>query len=670
VWNGEGIVRGSTQTEESFEEQRMVTDFARTKLDKYVDAHQRAVRNTIICGGPGNGKTTCTQVIAIMALSRGLIVTMTALMSIRAKQLGGRHISHLLCIPVHEYATPQRLAELAVMKLFRMPKLIAFLRQLDIMDIDELSLVSDKDMSIMDTIFRRVRDNNLFMGGVLTFATMDHLQPHAIQNRPALMSPHILTCFDILVLQHSVRASRCPPLRRMQQITRYCRSLLTSDIVAEFRSLLKNNCNFISCDADAPPHILRVFSKKVATRIAEQRLLESARRQYGEQIIIRQSEDVEATPEGCWVPATEPSRQSLDRNAKEPRELFFFPRALYEVTFNDPNDQFSQSQLALLCSVPTAEDVNEFRPLQVMIAPNGCQIAPPNCKSPDDLLAEGWQFCTIPVAPDRPHNQRYGIQAKRKQYGLRPRISNTIHASMGQDLGAIVTKVTSPTTDSRYLLWMPSQVVVLLSRTFYAKDIYFIGTLDDTTNALIHALQIQSQYTEYMSNLIQHLAPSLSSSSYTTTPASFMPFDLPKFFPFRIADLSIPNDTSGTVYLLLSLRDRKTTYIGQTKHLSKRILQHNTTFGSQQTADASLQPWALLAIICGFENNRTMMLRVEAAWQRCRTNLTAHEGPLSPKTICNLGMQLLGMPPYRHLRFVQCATLSYYRSSSNTVVQP
>jgi predicted GIY-YIG superfamily endonuclease len=455
----------------------------------------------------------------------------------------------------------------------------------------------------------------------------------------------------------------------MQEITRYCSSLLTSAVVAEFRSSLENNCNFVSCDTDVPPHILRVFSKKVATRIAEQRVLQSARRQYGQNIIIRQSEDVEATPEGCWVPATEPSRKSLDRKAKEPRQLFFFPRALYEVTFNDPNDHFSQSQLALLCNVPTAEDVNEFRPLQLMIAPNGCQIAPPNSKTPDDLVAEGWKFCAVPVAPDRPHNLPYSVQAKRKQYGLRPRISITIHASMGQDLGAIVTRVTLPTTDTTYSLWLPSQVVVLLSRTFYAKDIYFVGTLDETSNALIHALQIKSQFTEYMSRLIEHLTASPSSSPYTTTPAPPIPFDLPKFFPFRVSDLSIPNDTSEIVYLLLSLRDRKTTYIGQTKHLSKRILQHNTTFGSQQTADPSLQPWALLAIMCGFENNRTLMLRVEAAWKTCRTNLTAQEGPLSPNTICKLGMQLLCMPPYEHLRFVQCGTLSY-SSSLNTAVQP
>jgi hypothetical protein len=182
VWNGEGIVRGNTQTEESFQEQRTVTEFARMKLDKYVNANQCAVRNTIISGGPGCGKTTCMEVIAIMAISRGLIVTMTALMSVRAKQLGGRHLSHLLCIPVKEYATPQRLAELAIMKLFRMPKLMAFLRQVDVMGLDEFGLVSDKEFSIADTVFRRVRENNIFMGGVHTNATIDHLQLHAIEN--------------------------------------------------------------------------------------------------------------------------------------------------------------------------------------------------------------------------------------------------------------------------------------------------------------------------------------------------------------------------------------------------------------------------------------------------------------------------------------------------------
>jgi hypothetical protein len=109
-------------------------------------------------------------------------------------------------------------------------------------------------------------------------------------------------------------------------------------------------------------------------------------------------------------------------------------------------------------------------------------------------------------------------------------------------------------------------------------------------------------------------------------------FNAPNFFPFCAADLPIPNNTSGIIYVLLSLQDKKTTYIGQTKHLSKRILQHNTMFGSKQTADPTLQPpWALLGIICGFENNRMKMLKIESVWEIARKELTRHR--FSPSTI-------------------------------------
>ena len=328
-----------------------------------------------------------------------------------------------------------------------------------------------------------------------------------------------------------------------------------------------------------------------------------------------------------------------------------------------PTIVFSQSQLALLYNMPTAEQIKNFQPIQMLIAPNGCQIAPSATKTSDQLVSEGWKFCYVTTAPDRPYNLFHGIQVKRIQYGLKPRISNTIHAIMGQDLGSFVSKVTSPVTDRMYALWLKAQVVVLLSRTFYAKDMHFIGNADDTTDALLYALQIKSQYSDYMSSLIDHLTVTSTTPTNTTTAA--VPFDLPKYYPFRIVDLPIPNDTSGMVYLLLSLKDRKTTYVGQTKHLSKRILQHNTMFGSKQTADSSLQPWALFAVICGFESNRQLMLQVEKAWELTRNNLTQRDGPQSPETVCKIGSHILSTnTAYQNLRFVQCGLLSSHASST------
>jgi predicted GIY-YIG superfamily endonuclease len=488
------------------------------------------------------------------------------------------------------------------------------------------------------------------MGGVHWIASLDHLQMQAIDGRPVLMSPHILTCFDLFLLRESVRASRDAPYRRLQDITRYSRPAFTSNVIAEFRSLLTTHCNFVKSDADVPANVLRVFGKRVATRIAERRMLHSVRQQYGHVVITRQCRDVESTPEGNWVPASTASTNRLDREAKEPRLLHFFPRAVYEVTYNDPGGQFSQSQLALLMEMPSESDVDEFKPVRLLIGPDGCKTAPPDSHTADMLIAEGWKYCWIPLTPDRPHNLRYGIQGKRKQYGLRHRISITTHAAMGQDLGALVTKVTLPTTDSRYSLWMPSQVVVLLSRTFYAKDIYFIGTPRETADGLLNALFARSQYTEYMSRVIDALTGAYVNPMNHVAQV----VDIARFYPFRACDLPIPTDRSGVVYIIMSLRDGKTTYIGQTKHLNKRIVQHNTMYGSQQTADPSLQPWALLAIICGFEGDRETMFRVESSWQKRRNDLTVMRGPLSPDFVCKLGEQLLQLRPYQGLRYIQC----------------
>jgi hypothetical protein len=85
---------------------------------------------------------------------------------------------------------------------------------------------------------------------------------------------------------------------------------------------------------------------------------------------------------------------------------------------------------------------------------------------------------------------------------------------------------------------MPSQVVVLLSRTFYAKDVYFIGMRQETADALLHALFIRSQYTEYMSWVIDALTDAYADPRHHVAQV----VDIAKFYPFRACDLPIPTD--------------------------------------------------------------------------------------------------------------------------------
>jgi hypothetical protein len=81
-----------------------------------------------------------------------------------------------------------------------------------------------------------------------------------------------------------------------------------------------------------------------------------------------------------------------------------------------------------------------------------------------------------------------------------------------------------------------------------------------------------------------------------------------QFFPYRICDISIPIDTSGYVYMLISIRKNDFVYIiGKTLDLNKRLRAHNSGHGSQTSQLLHLHPYSFFAYICGFNGNEGMM---------------------------------------------------------------
>jgi predicted GIY-YIG superfamily endonuclease len=648
-WNADLILQGSSQPNESFQEQKQLLKVFQNKLTQYASAETNDVKNLIITGGPGTGKTTVEQIMLLMAMTIGLLGGISAIMAVRAKQLGHEHLCRLFCIPVNENASVARLAELALIHLFRLPKRVAYLRQLDILGLDEFGILPVRMLAVIDIILRRLRDSHLFMGGVLLVCTMDHLQIQAIKDQPVLLSPHILTCFDMFVLHWSVRASQDVPLQRIQDLTRLMPHELTPMAIQELKGLMKKNFCFVDKDEDAPTDYVRVFGHKEATRVAEKKFLATVLQKHGNNTIIRHSIDTESTPEGTWIQASKVSSQAIDRKAREPSLLYFYPRANYEVTFNATSGRFSQSQLVTILQMPAQSTVDKFESIQIFLAPSTCQCAPNSDEPELSLTDQGWQRCQIGTAPERSHALKYGIQGRRKQYGLKHRISMTIHTSMGQTLNGVISRVTRKGVDPIYSLWLPSQVVVLLSRTEFAYQTVFIGSPDETCDAIIEVLQKQSQYSEYLARIIDALSGSLRLSPMPSI------LNVPQFFPFRACDLPLPTDCSGVVYLLISKRDRKSTYIGKTRNLSHRLVQHNSGLGSKQTAHYTLRPWAVLAVICGFEGNNTKMLRVEAAWKIARHFETQRHGPMTPQDVSELGELLVATNvECIGLRYVKC----------------
>jgi len=126
--------------------------------------------------------------------------------------------------------------------------------------------------------------------------------------------------------------------------------------------------------------------------------------------------------------------------------------------------------------------------------------------------------------------------------------------------------------------------------------------------------------------------------------------------PYRPFDDKVPDSFSGYCYCLVSLRDRQSTYIGQTMNLRKRLHRHNEGIGGVQTSDPALRPWALMAYVCGFECHRRELLDFEYAWKNERGYRRAH----SPNDVASLAPVIVDR--YRqqgrnHLKCVQTALI-------------
>jgi predicted GIY-YIG superfamily endonuclease len=202
---------------------------------------------------------------------------------------------------------------------------------------------------------------------------------------------------------------------------------------------------------------------------------------------------------------------------------------------------------------------------------------------------------------------------------------------MGSDLGHLVTKLSL--TDPLYRLWEKEQAVVMLSRTERARDIIFVGHPREIIDAILQVIQIRSQYSEYMNHIIDVLSDE-GSSLHGIRQVPALNQNLHPFCPLNVVQ---PNDGSGYCYILDSLKDRRTTYIGQTKRLVQRLHEHNSGYGSEGTSDYRLRPWALLAFVTGFDGNVTAMLAFERQW-KMRRDILHITGPMQ---IADLGRSLI-----------------------------
>ena len=424
---------------------------------------------------------------------------------------------------------------------------------------------------------------------------------------------------------------------RMQEISRMSLAEYKAKplVLKEFRDLLSTQCTFVS-NWNTPlitPDVHRIYGKKKPAKVASDEYIQQVKNQLSPNEYIESfSKDVELTYNSHeeWQPACEGTKSSLDHHVKEPRVLLLFKGAKFIFTYNC-DGYFSQSQVGVLYDMPSVHDVRLFRKISVLIAPPGIKHSNFDInKEKMFYLNLGWKEGYVGIAPERTYSVQSNLKAQRKQYGLKPHVTSTVHSSMGDTLPQIATEISFE--DKDYALWDKAQIIVLLSRTRFAKDIIFVGNKRNTLNAICHLIQTNSQWEEYMQCVLSLVCINKNNTELEH-------FDYSSY-PFQIKDVPLPVCNTGFVYMIISTKDHTKNYIGQTFTLGKRLYEHNSGYGAEFTSDIQYRPWFLFMYVCGFNKDRKFMLSFERKWQRKR-NKKVSMGQKNPRKFASLAQEVI-----------------------------
>ena len=449
--------KSPSQSDESFEEQKLAITVTVNSIQKYCDLGDISyTKNVAIRGFPGGGKTFCTLYCMLYAISRGLNVITTARMAARANQLGGTHWHKFFDLPIGNLS-PQQLADRAVSSILQNPVKLNLIRTLDVICADELGQLSAEFVSAIGLILRKVRGVCSMFGGVLLIGTLDHTQIQPWECVPFLTSTQIIPNFVMVGLRHSVRTNN-EQAQRMQTIARENYHVLSQnpDMIDEFIRLASDNFTFVD-SWESPfitPCTFRVYSKRVpvveAGKIYIQRVLslispENLRRQDAVDV----SKMINARID--WTDANNDTSEKIEVKVKEPRTLLFYPDAVYECTYNK-SGVFHLTDPVLLYDLPSEDQLREWKPVKVLKFPVGCKIFEVDITTPkDELINNGFIEIKVDTCRDSVIYLGSNTQARRKQYALRPRISSTIHACMGDTHPSVATCITL--NDPEYAIW-------------------------------------------------------------------------------------------------------------------------------------------------------------------------------------------------------------------------
>ena len=205
--------------------------------------NSKTLKSCTIQGYSVCGKLWFMQYCLIHSFAKGLFGLPTSVMSRCSVFLGGTNIDHMFCLPFdNKDVSPYWIAELDITIIKCFPEKVNMLLILDVLFLDEIGQLPVEVLSTLDIILQRVRNTDIFMGGVIIISTMDHTQLQPINGIPFLISTQFITCFKILKLQSSVRADGDVDFQQLQAIIRmhYSEYIEHPELLEDLRVLIRN----------------------------------------------------------------------------------------------------------------------------------------------------------------------------------------------------------------------------------------------------------------------------------------------------------------------------------------------------------------------------------------------------------------------------------------------
>jgi hypothetical protein len=604
------------QSNESLAEQSSIITYGMNKIQSFSNGSLHSKRHIIFVGNAGTGKTYLQDMLALYATSLGLNVLKTSLIARNAESFGGIHLHAMLKLVANNKGDNYKTSDKALERQFRNPLTVNLLQSIDVLIIDEAGLIEAEIMSTLDIMLRYIRKSRDVMGGVQVIGSMDVSQLGTVDGKPFLISPNIVTGFDIIKVEHFVRSRHDQCLQEL--ILLMSKDEWNEQTEQRFIDIIATKCNHVTSwnDPSITTNMTRIFGQHAAIKESEKMYINHhiINNNLTVRTRIALDEQRSRSTYEKWTKADENVTNILNQShsGKQVHILSLFHNAIMEMTCNEPN-RWSQGQLCIIRNLPSQQTLDEWKPIEVFLAPLGIKITMQDLenKTDNDLIAEGYEQITITK-----RNAYHEISiskstiARRIQYPIRSRMSSTFHHIMGETLIQIITQV-SDVPGNIYYIWNKGQVVVLLTRTKYLKDITFVSPHGAiyTAKVLLKTLKLHSQFYCYMKHIVQNCGLKANQLHNINENCIMQPVQEVRLdkFPFRPTDMTIPSSHAtpgGFVYLFFSLYNKQSIQIGETNNLCQELRHYNRGFIKRSHLNL-VRPWCPLIYVTGFTEDDT-----------------------------------------------------------------